>query len=213
MLSIHTHNFGPYENCVYVVYANVKKVAVVVDAASGSFEGLKKCLAGHEIHLFLTHGHWDHMCEAAKFQRELKAVVYAHKGDQNWFATTEQCKYAPPGISFETISPNIWVEHGQMIQCGDLVIKILHTPGHTPGQIALYVESLHSVFVGDTLFYHTVGRTDLPGGNFDQLKDSIRHILYTLPAHTLVYPGHGKKTTLGAEQQHNPIVPLRENSL
>ncbi|MDR0647137.1 MAG: MBL fold metallo-hydrolase [Puniceicoccales bacterium] len=195
------------------MYSNVKKVAVVIDAASGSFDGLKKCLAGHDIHLFLTHGHWDHMCEAAKFQRELKAVVYAHKADQDWFATAEQRKYAPPGISFETISPNIWVEHGQVIQCGDLSIKVLYTPGHTPGQIALYMESLGSVFVGDTLFYRTVGRTDLPGGNFDQLKNSIRRILYILPPHTAVYPGHGEKTRIDAEQKHNPIVPLRENSL
>ncbi|MDR2769128.1 MAG: MBL fold metallo-hydrolase [Puniceicoccales bacterium] len=213
MLPMDVYNFGPYENCVYVMYSNVKKVAVVIDAASGSFEGLKKCLIGHEIHLFLTHGHWDHMCEAAKFQRELKAVVYAHKADQDWFATTEQCKYAPSNISFETISPDIWVEHGQMIQWDDLVIKILHTPGHTPGQIALYVESLRSVFVGDTLFYRTVGRTDLPGGNFDQLKNSIRRILYALPEDTAVYPGHGEKTSIGAEQKHNPIVPLHENSL
>jgi glyoxylase-like metal-dependent hydrolase (beta-lactamase superfamily II) len=195
------------------MYANVKKVAVVVDAASGSFDGLKQRLAGHEIHLFLTHGHWDHMCEAAKFQRELKAVVYAHKADQNWFTTMEQRNYAPPNVSFETISPDIWVEHGQTIRCGDLSIKILHTPGHTPGQIALYVESLRSVFVGDTLFYRTVGRTDLPGGNFDQLKDSIRRILYALPEDTVVYAGHGKKTSIGSEQKHNGIVPLRENSL
>ncbi|MDR1254500.1 MAG: MBL fold metallo-hydrolase [Puniceicoccales bacterium] len=212
MLNIHAYTFGPYENCVYVMYANVKKVAVIIDAASGSFDGLKKCLADHEIHLFLTHGHWDHMCEAAKFQRELKAVVYAHKADQDWF-TTEQSKYAPPGIFFETIAPDVWVEHGQMIQCSDLVIKVLHTPGHTLGQIALYMESLGSVFVGDTLFRRTVGRTDLPGGNFDQLKDSVRRILYTLPEDTVVYPGHGEKTSIGAEQKHNPIVPLGENSL
>ena len=204
-LDIQTHVFGPYGNNTYTLTDAAQKIAILVDAPSGSFEGLKDILKDYKIHLFLTHGHWDHMCEAAQFQRLLNATVYAHKGDSEWYLTTEQGRWTPPGVRFEPVTPNVWVEPNASLQINELPIQILHTPGHTPGKIALYMPSFKAVFVGDTIFYKTVGRTDLPKGNLQQLIHSIQSVLYALPEDTQVYPGHGKSTTIGFEKRRTQV--------
>ena len=99
------------------------------------------------------------------------------------------------------------VYRARHMHTGEIVaLKVLHTPGHTPGQVAYYMEALGLVVVGDTLFQGSVGRTDFPGGSFPQLENSVRSHLYSLPEATVVVPGHGDTTTIGDEKRHNPYV-------
>lgn len=205
------YSIGPYATNVYVLKDTVAKQGVVVDAPPESYMRLAATLKGFKIHLFLTHGHWDHMCDAAKFQKKLQATVYANKEDDFWFTSKEQLLLAPPGLNWDPITPDRWLEDGQELEFGEIKLKVITIPGHTQGQIALYVLEKGCVFVGDTLFAEGVGRTDLPGGNFRNLVNSIRDKLYRLPGKTIVYPGHGPSTTIEHECAHNPFVPARES--
>ena len=99
-----------------------------------------------------------------------------------------------------------YLEEGDEVLFGRHGLKVLATPGHTPGGICFYCEAEKAVFVGDTLFYCSVGRSDLPGGNTGQLMDSLKNKLFALPADTTVYPGHGPQTQIGFERWHNPYV-------
>ena len=98
----------------------------------------------------------------------------------------------------------IEVKHGDHITCGAIDLEVLETPGHTPGGVCYYMEGL--VFVGDTLFRDSVGRTDFPNGSYETLMESIKTQLYKLPNNTMVYPGHGPETNIGYEKQYNPFV-------
>ncbi|MCD8318551.1 MAG: MBL fold metallo-hydrolase, partial [Paraprevotella sp.] len=99
-----------------------------------------------------------------------------------------------------------YLTEGDEIYFGRHTFKVLHTPGHTPGGICFYCEAEKVIFVGDTLFYRSIGRTDLPGGNSKMLYESIKKELFTLPDDTVVYPGHGPQTQIGAEKRENPYV-------
>lgn len=201
---IHNYTCGPYATQVYTISADNQAI-VVIDAAPGSFEKLKTTLANKEVHLFLTHGHWDHMADAIRFKKELNAKIYAHKDDAFLYSESTFAKFF--GLDrYDTITPDVYVSNNDVLTIGNLVLKLLQIPGHTPGQIAIYLKSAASVFVGDTLFYHSLGRTDLPGGNSEEITRSIREKLYTLPNETTVYPGHGITTSIGEEKKNNPFV-------
>ena len=109
-------------------------------------------------------------------------------------------------MGIESIQPkvDIILEHGNSIDIGDLVLRIIHTPGHSPGSISIICKDL--VFTGDTLFKGSIGRTDLPGGNLRQILTSIKEKLLTLEDDTIVYPGHGPKTTIGVEKLTNQFL-------
>ncbi len=110
------------------------------------------------------------------------------------------------GAAVATEPADVLLQDGDMVEEAGIKLKVLHTPGHTPGGICLYAESEGLVFAGDTLFADSVGRTDFPGGDMDQLIDGIRTKLFTLPDQTVVYPGHGMRTTIGREKRANPFV-------
>jgi len=110
------------------------------------------------------------------------------------------------GGSFSTGQADVLVEDGDQIDLAAITLRVLHTPGHTPGGICLYAAQDGMVFSGDVLFAGGIGRSDFPGGDEDQLIDSIRTKLFTLPDATVVYPGHGMRTTIGREKRTNPYV-------
>lgn len=159
-------------------------------------------------HLLLTHGHIDHSAGACDAARALDLVPRLHRDDWTLFS-----KIPEWGRSLGIIvpAPDIApepIEHDDVVEVEEgFSLKVLHTPGHTPGQVAYYVEALELAVVGDTLFQGSVGRTDLPGGSMEQLTKSIRERLYALPEGTVVVPGHGNLTTIGREKKGNPFVP------
>jgi glyoxylase-like metal-dependent hydrolase (beta-lactamase superfamily II) len=209
-LPINFDPCGPLGTNIYVAYVQQptvdgkKGVAVVVDAPPDSFEKHCNLFQSYDVHLFLTHGHWDHTADAARFQ-EAGARVYAHSADRNLYEHPELMRpYAVSGTTLSSTTPDEWVEEDRDIRLGDRTVTLLHTPGHTPGQIAVSLPGV--LFVGDTLFRESVGRTDLPGGDHRILLHSILHKLFALPDSTIVYPGHGPSTSIGHEKRFNPYV-------
>lgn len=157
--------------------------------------------------LLLTHAHYDHAAGACDAGHATGLVPHLHRDDWSLFQDIPAW-----GLKFgqHAKAPDLLpahVEHGEVLEVEDgFSLRVLHTPGHTQGQVAYHFEPLGLVVVGDTLFFGSVGRTDLPGGDFDQLERSIQQHLYTLPDETVVVPGHGPQTTIGREKKNNPFV-------
>ena len=184
---------GPYQTNVWVYIEEKSRQCLLVDAAPGSFEVLSPKLKDLELHLFLTHGHWDHIADADLFQSRLHAKIYLHKDDFAWLDEEQQRKIMPRGYKFLNFKPDVTLEGGETFKIAEKSIEIMALPGHTQGQIGIYLKNDACIFVGDTLFKNGFGRTDLFGGNLEMLKKSLEK-LSALPAKTTVYPGHGECT-------------------
>ncbi len=184
--------------------------AVAIDAPHFLWNDVSPVLrdSGCELKaLLLTHGHYDHIGDAARIAKT-GAPVYGHAADRAMFETPEMMRsYAyPPDIQLEGFSVDHWVEDGQSFEILGTSCEVRHVPGHCPGNVLFYFADLKTAFVGDALFAGGVGRWDLPGGDFEVLQTSIRERIYTLPDDVVVWPGHGPDTTVGAEKATNPYV-------
>ena len=157
--------------------------------------------------ILVTHGHIDHVAGVPALRREQGTVVAMHPDDLailDWDQLAG-LPFLPEGFApFDVDEP---LAHGMTIRFEDLILKVLHTPGHTQGSVC-FLFGL-DCFAGDTLFQRGIGRTDLPGGDMAKIVFSIRNVLYRLPPKTVVYPGHGPTTTIEEEQLLNPFVPAR----
>jgi len=165
----------------------------------------------------LTHAHLDHVGGVAALKKlKPDAKINLHKGDEFMYAGLPEqpawlgiprSQWAALGFAFEPPPPidEYWTD-GQTYDVGKLQFKVLHCPGHTPGHVVLYEPTERKVFVGDVLFAGSIGRTDLPGGSTEQLLDSIKSKLLTLPDDVVVYSGHGPLTTIGEERLTNPFL-------
>lgn len=149
-------------------------------------------------YILLTHGHFDHI---AGIRPNPDIKIYMHKADLGWLESVNT--YMPMMGMPEMTVPTIdrYVEDGDIIKLGNKEIKVIHTPGHTQGGVCYYTDGV--LFSGDTIFRESVGRCDLEGGNFDQIVESIENKIFTLPPETVIYPGHGKPTTVAWEKEHN----------
>ncbi len=205
---------GPLDTNAYLLTAPERGEAALIDAPLGVWPEVEAVLAREKCQLselWLTHGHFDHVDGGAEVLRATKARTRAHAGDRVLFEDPECMRWfldmALPGHPIiEPIHPDEWLNGGQKFEALGTTIEVRHVPGHAPGNVAFYVVALKSIFVGDSLFAGAIGRTDLPNGNFAELERSIREQLYTLPEDTIVYPGHGWKTTIGDEKRNNPYV-------
>jgi glyoxylase-like metal-dependent hydrolase (beta-lactamase superfamily II) len=170
---------------------------------------LVKYITGNNLRpegIVLTHGHFDHVAGVAFAKNEYSCPVLMHRDDL--FLVKDAAQHASLfGIKMENPpAPDRYLEDGDHIKLGSSHISILHVPGHSPGSICLYMASDSLLICGDVLFSGSIGRTDLFGGNYDQLIRGIREKLMTLPRETEVWPGHGTSTTIGAEYDTNPFL-------
>lgn len=158
--------------------------------------------------IWLTHGHLDHAGGAEDIRAALKIpVIGPHKDDQFWMDDIEKhwANYGHAGMG-KNIVPDRYLEDGETLTLGDVVFGVAHTPGHTPGHVVIYNQDIKIAFVGDVLFRGSIGRTDFPKGNHQQLLDSITSKLWPLGGDMRFVPGHGPMSTFGVERADNPFV-------
>ncbi|SDS54842.1 MBL fold metallo-hydrolase [Opitutus sp. GAS368] len=209
-MKIHVLPSGPIQTIGYLLTEPKLGEAVLVDAPGGILDKVRPLLAKDGCtlkELWLTHGHWDHTQDAAKVVRETGALVRGHADDQVLFETPAIMEERMGRkLGLEPVKIDSWAEQGDRLAALGREFAVRHVPGHCPGNILFYQAGTQAAFVGDALFKDGVGRWDLPGGNFELLEKSIREQIYTLPDATVVFPGHGPRTTVGAEKAGNPYV-------
>ncbi len=192
-------------NC-YVVGSEATGEGMVIDPGGNAQDIVNAIIdSGLDIKIIvLTHGHSDHIAALYDIQDRTGAEVAIHAEDAD-FLHGRGSFSTMFGISYKTPEPpDRLLREGDVIDIGSLQFSVLHTPGHTPGSICLLTGD--KVFTGDTLFYRGIGTTLMPGSSRRQLIDSIHAKLMVLPDSTIIYPGHGRETTIGAERKNNPYV-------
>jgi len=204
-LIIKNLEVGPIMANCYILGCEETKEAVVIDPGDDADQILMTLAkSGLKVkYIINTHGHFDHVGANKKMKSATGAPILIHEGDVPMLSrlSTDATMF---GLSVENSpEPDQKIADGDIISFGNLKLKVLHTPGHSPGGVALHIKG--SVFVGDTLFSGSIGRTDLPGGNYDTLISSVRNKLFTLSEDTKVYCGHGPATTIGKEKAYNPF--------
>ncbi len=205
-IKINRYDNGVFEENTYVIRETERNVAAVIDPGEFSKEIQNVIDSTNGLrYIFLTHAHSDHMRDADEYMKRWPdAKLVVHKDD------AEMLENASINYSQETVGkkielkPDICVEDKDKLDFGAETVKIIHTPGHSSGGMCLLIDG--KLFSGDTLFYRSVGRTDLYGGDWDALKKSVKNKLYALPDETEVYPGHGPATKIGDEKRSNPYV-------
>ncbi len=193
----------PIDNNNYLIIDEESKEAALIDCSavdSDINEELER--QGAKLkYILLTHGHFDHI---AGIRQNPDVKIVMHKADLGWLEKANQ--YMPmfgmPNITIPKI--DIFVEDGDVLKLGNTDIKVIHTPGHTQGGVCYLTGG--KLFSGDTIFRESVGRCDLEGGDFDQIVDSIESKIFTLPPETLIYPGHGRMTSVEWEKEHNRFM-------
>jgi len=197
---------GPILTNCYVIGDERTHKGAVIDPGGDAEEILEaiEALRLDVLYVIDTHAHFDHILANAEVLAATSAKLVLHAAEAPLLAQGGAA--AMFGIpSPESPAADIYVQEGDKLEIGDITLQVLHTPGHTPGQISLYDEQTHVLFSGDLLFYQGIGRTDLPGGDYDAIVSSLERVL-TLPEETLVYPGHGPETTIGDEKSSNPFI-------
>ncbi len=198
---------GQLENNMYLVIDEKTKKAVLIDASAFIPEIIASVKEfGVDVeYILLTHGHFDHIMGLTELKKALNAKAVICHDDLIISDNINEFTRLFGGLS-ESVPPTYekFVKDGDIITVGDMQIKVIHTPGHTEGGVCYLIED--KLFSGDTLFRGSVGRTDLFGGSFEELLDSIKNKLFKLDDNITVYPGHGPVTTIGYEKKYNEIL-------
>jgi glyoxylase-like metal-dependent hydrolase (beta-lactamase superfamily II) len=201
---------GEYQtNCYILRESKAAEDCLIIDTGLQADE-LINFLQQHRLNpaaVVLTHGHVDHVTGLVELRSRFQHTkVYIHKLDAGMLTGEKDNLSSIAGVPFSPGHADFTITEGDVIRQANIKLNVLHTPGHTPGGICLYSKDEMVVFVGDTLFADSVGRTDMPGGNTSQLIQSIKQKLCTLPDETIVYPGHGPQTTIAKEKANNPFL-------
>jgi glyoxylase-like metal-dependent hydrolase (beta-lactamase superfamily II) len=201
-LDILTFSLTPFATNCFVI--REKGEALIIDPGDTTPE-LLRSIVGYTVRAIVnTHCHCDHCGGNAELVVRTGAELACHKDDLPLLRALE-AQGEMFGVPFPpSPDPDRFLQEGDILEAGDVALKVLHTPGHSPGHIVLVGDGC--VFAGDVLFAGSIGRTDLPGGDYRQLLDSIRTKILPLPDATIVYCGHGPDTTIGTERRSNPFL-------
>jgi glyoxylase-like metal-dependent hydrolase (beta-lactamase superfamily II) len=206
-LQIVKFTSGPVATNSYLLIDNDS--CVLIDSPPNSFLEHKSYIDENNLtvqSLWLTHSHWDHTGDANDFVSHYKCDLYINKLDE--YRCLEPNNYVgfDFGIVFAPCYPNKFINEGDVLKLNNIEFQCIHAPGHTEGSICFINQELKLAFVGDVLFKRSIGRTDLYGGNHQQLINSIHTKLMTLKDDIMVFNGHGEETTIGDERKLNPFL-------
>jgi len=193
---------GPYQTNAYIVACSATLEAAIIDAPRGSATLLPQRIQALNLKakfLLLTHSHWDHIADAAPLKEALHVPLLVHIEDAK---NVEEpgADGLPFHIPIEEALCDGYLIDGQKIKLGEMEIRVIHTPGHTPGGVCFYIPQEGALFSGDTLFQGSIGNVELPTADPERMWESLKR-LGTLPLDTKVYPGHGRSTTIGQEKE------------
>lgn len=208
-LQIRSFELPPIGTQCYAVADTMRLEVVVFDAPLNAYASVEKLAveSGLEITgLYFTHGHWDHTLDGMRFNTE-NVETYAHPGDRELFENPEvMSAFTIPGLEIPPVSISRWLEHGEQLEILGRPVEVRHVPGHSAGSVLYWFSKDGFAISGDAVFKGSIGRTDFPGCSFEQLEASILKQIYSLPDETLLYPGHGGKTSVGEEATGNAFV-------
>ncbi|MDR1056922.1 MAG: MBL fold metallo-hydrolase [Prevotellaceae bacterium] len=211
MITVKNFVFNNIEENTYVLY-NETKECVIIDPGcytKAEQDRLKNFIVENDLKpaaLLNTHCHFDHIFGNAFVCREFGIGAWAHKGELNNINRAESYT-SVFGMKMEHPPlPVRYLKDGDDVKFGNSLLKVIHTPGHSPGCVCFYSEEDKFIIAGDTLFQGSIGRTDLPGGDYDQIMDSLLNKLMKLPNDTTAYCGHGPDTEIGQERMYNPFI-------
>ncbi len=196
---------GPIGTNTYLVRSSPSATEAVVIDPSGDATTIQQALAAVGAHctaILVTHGHFDHIVSLADLADQTGAPVYAPAGER--MLIEEPAAFTPPGITVRAATADTWLDGGETVDAAGISFAVTRVAGHSPAHLAYFADG--ELFSGDVLFAGSVGRTDLPGGDWGTLETSIASLLDAYPAETVVHPGHGPETTLAAELAGNPFL-------
>ncbi len=208
MIEILQLPLGPLQTNCYILACTETMQAAVIDP-SWNGRSIAATLTEKEwvlTHILLTHTHFDHVGGLAQLKEECDVPIYVHP------EAVEMLRHATSSAArFQLTLPqppeaDIMLAEGDVVEVGNLKLDVLFTPGHAPGHVCFYLPTRNVIFDGDVLFQQSIGRTDLPGGDYKLLMKNIHEKLMVLPDETHVLSGHGAATMIGAERQHNPFL-------
>lgn len=212
MTQVQTFEFNPFAENTYVVYDESGE-CIIFDPGCytpAERDTLRTFIEKNQlrvVRLINTHCHLDHVFGNNFVYQTWSVLPELHRGElpvlERYPATCQM--YGIPGAEPSPM-PTHFLEEGSWLEFGNTRLKMLFTPGHSPASLSFYCATEGFVIAGDVLFYESIGRTDLPGGNHNLLLESVRKQLFTLPGETLVYPGHGPTTTIRHEMEYNPFL-------
>ena len=205
-LLVHQLSVGPLQVNCFLVACQRTREAMVIDPGEDGPRILQLAESnGYQVKKIVnTHGHFDHIGANQPVKEATGAVLMMHEADLPLLQNARNHAQAYGLTVSPSPDPDKFLNEGDIFSVGEQSFSIFHVPGHSPGSICLLSDG--HLFVGDVLFAGSVGRTDLPGGDFDALIEGVREKLFRLPAETIVHPGHGPDTTIGREKQMNPFV-------
>ena len=191
----------------YIVFDKYSSKGVVIDAG-GEPRKIMDRIREREIEIegiYATHCHFDHILAVRELKEALGCKFYVHRADEEVLKRSVEDVELYLGVSsFDPPKPDGYIDDGDEIRIGRNILKVLHTPGHTPGSVSYVFDG--GVFTGDTLFAGSIGRTDMFGGDIELLVKSVVEKLFKLPDQYVIYPGHGPTSTIGVEKKFNPYV-------
>lgn len=199
---------GPVQTNCYLAINKETKEAIIIDPGDDADRiGMRlKQLEAKPVAILLTHGHFDHAGAAKALAAQYDILVYAHEKEAETLEDSRMNLSGPLAGGATTYHADVFLKDEQELTLAGLHMRVLFTPGHTPGGCCYYFPREDVLFSGDSLFCGSVGRTDFPGGSMRTLVDSVRSKLMSLPENTIVYPGHDIETTIEQERMYNPFL-------